>query len=322
MPNLSGHLWTIGAFSRRGLDTAKVESEPWGTRVPDPRLGSVSLTGRLHRGVSDRLLVLVHGLGGSAESPYLLQSAAAATERGWSALRINLRGSDGSGEDYYHAGLSGDLHAVLASADLHGFAHIALLGFSLGGHMALRAATDAALDPRVRAVAAVSAPLSLEECCQTIDLPSRWPYRRYMLSRLVDLYSAVAERREVPAPLDQVRKIRLFRDFDDQVVAPRFGFASAEDYYARASVGPRLDRLRVPALYVGSRLDPMVPVVAVEPWVDRAVAGGRMFTVRWQPRGGHVAFPSDLDLGESGPPGIHPQTLAWLSRHLPPDPEG
>lgn len=318
MLNLSGHLWTIGAFSRRGLDTPEVESEPWRTRVPDPRFGSVRLTGHLHRGADDRLLILVHGLGGSAESPYLLQSAAAAVDRGWSALRINLRGSDGSGEDYYHAGLSGDLHAVLATAELDEFEDIALMGFSLGGHMALRAATEPALDSRVRAVAAISAPLSLEECCQTIDLPSRWPYRRYMLSRLVDLYTAVAARREVPTPLDQVRRIRRFRDFDDQVVAPRFGFASAEDYYARASVGPRLDRLRVPALYVGSRPDPMVPVSAVEPWVERVEVRSRMLTVHWQPRGGHVAFPADLDLGESGPQGIYAQTLAWLSGHPPP----
>ena len=311
---LASHLWTIAprlaAMARPPLPPP---GRRWRGSLHDRRLGEVELSGALSVPPGARhLLLLVHGLGGSAESPYLVKAARAAHEVGLASLRLNLRGSDRRGDDYYHAGLTEDLAAALASPDLAPFAAIALVGFSLGGHLALRYLTGQ-VEERVVAAAAVCAPLDLARGADEIDRPGRWLYRRYLLNHLFEIYERVAARREVPAPLARVRRARGLREFDGLVIAPRFGFADADDYYRRASVGPHLARLARPALLVLARHDPMVPAASVDSWL---AARPPALTVRWSERGGHVGFPADLDLGLGGPPGLLAQLLAWLRPRL------
>jgi predicted alpha/beta-fold hydrolase len=103
--------------------------------------------------------------------------------------------------------------------------------------------------------------------------------------------------------------MRTIREWDDRVVAPRHGFADAADYYARASVAPRLPDLRVPALLISSERDPMVPARAVRAGLARPAP--RLETA-WVPAGGHVAFPRGLDLGFGGERGVNAQVVSWF----------
>ncbi|MFP3940952.1 MAG: YheT family hydrolase [Thermoanaerobaculia bacterium] len=309
---LSGHLRTVGWRLVRGLGAASIDgAEPWSTEVDDPDLGPVRLSGWLHHRPGARdLLVVVHGLGGCSESSYAVRAARVSEAARVACLRFNLRGADRSGEDYYHAGLTADLGAALASPELAGYRNVGLLGFSLGGHVALRYATEAP-DPRLRAVAAVCSPLDLAAGGRLIDRPAYWPYRRYLFRSLLEIYGAVARRRPVPLPVEAARRIRTFLEWDTRIVAARHGFRDAADYYRRASVGPRLERLAVPALLVAAEDDPMVPPGAVRP----VLAGRKVpLEVRWVASGGHVGFSPRLDLGMGGPPGIEAQTAAWLRR--------
>lgn len=308
---LRGHLWTLAPrLGRSFAAAASGDGAPWSAAVPDERWGSVTLSGRLqHRGGGD-LVVLVHGLGGCADGYYMLAAAAACRQLGVSCLRLSLRGADLGGEDFYHAGLTADLAAALASRAIAAYSSVYLLGFSLGGHVALRYATEGP-DHRLRAVAGVCSPLELAPAQRSIDDPRGWPYRLYLLRRLRRIYQAVAARRQLPTPLAEVLAARTIRQWDERTVAPRFGFAGADDYYQRASVGPRLRRLAVPALLVASPEDPMVPAAAVDPAARRA---GGVLDLRWLV-GGHVAFPASLDLGVAEvPAGLHTQTVGWLLR--------
>lgn len=286
-------------------------SERWSVDLDDPQVGTVRLTGRLRRASgSSTILVLVHGLGGSSESSYMLRTADAAESFGLSTLRLSLRGADGRGEDLYHGGLSGDLASVLGSPELAPYARVLLFGFSLGGHLSLRFATEAG-DPRLGAVAAACAPLDLERSVAAIDRPVGWLYRRYVLAGLSRMYAEVSARREMPLAPDAARRIRTLREWDRRTVVPRFGFAGAGDYYARASVAGRTDRLRVPALLVAAEDDPMVMPDAVHPGLGRA---SDHLCVRWVRHGGHLAFPAGLDLGEDAPRGLAGQAIGWLAR--------
>jgi uncharacterized protein len=286
-------------------------TEPWACTVADPRWGAVRLAGRLRRLPGSRALVLlVHGLGGGSDSAYVRRGAQAAEAAGLSCLRIDLRGADLSGEDFYHGGLGSDLAAALASPGLAEYESFYLLGYSLGGHLALRHAADGA-HPRLRAVAAICAPLELEPAQRAIDRPGRWPYRSYLLRRLKKAAVAIARRRPLPAPLATVMAARTLWQWDASTVVPRFGFADVEDYYRQASVGPLLPRLTLPALLVACPEDPMVPYAAVAPAARRA---GDALEVRWIDHGGHPGFPRALDLGVDAPPGIAAQVLGWLLR--------
>jgi predicted alpha/beta-fold hydrolase len=262
------------------------------------------------RGGSE-LVVLVHGLGGTVGSHYMLRGARAARAAGLSCLRLNLRGADCSGEDFYHAGLTADLHAALASPDLRRYRRIYLLGYSLGGHLVLRYATEAG-DPRVVAAAAVCSPLDLGRAQEAIDAPGIWLYRRYLISNLTQVYAAVAARRPMPLAVSAVAKMRRLRDFDEHVVAPRHGFTGAADYYARASVAPLLGALRLPSLLVNAVGDPMVRASAVRPAL--ALPAPRLH-VRWVAEGGHVGFPPGVDLALAG--SEPPEGAARVGERLP-----
>ncbi len=297
-------------FPRKGAN-GRSPSVPWSVEIADPVVGSVRLSGRL-RAIpgSSTLLVLVHGLGGSTESTSMLHAARVADDLGLSTLRLNLRGADGRGEDIYHAGLSSDLARVLVSPRLADFDQILLFGFSLGGHVSLRFATEVA-DRRLRAVAAACAPLDLDCSVAAVDRPSGWLYRRYVLAGLCAMYAEVAARRELPMTVAEARRIRTLREWDRNTVVPRFGFDSPEDYYRKAGVGSRLDRLRVPALLVAAEDDPMVPPEAVH----NGLAGApEQLSVRWVRHGGHLAFPAGLDLGQDAPAGLAGQVIGWLAR--------
>jgi uncharacterized protein len=215
---------------------------------------------------------------------------------------VNLRGCDRGGDDFYHAGLTADLHAALASEELRRYRRIYFLGYSLGGHVALRLGTEEG-DPRIAAVAAICSPLDLARSQKEIDSPALWIYRRYLLNNLVTIYSAVAARRPVPLPVEEAARIRTIREWDDRIVAPRHGFLDAGDYYAQASVAPRLPDLRVPGLLLATEHDPMVPARAVRAALESPAP---RLEVRWLAGGGHVAFPRSL--------AVDSQVLDWLRK--------
>jgi predicted alpha/beta-fold hydrolase len=308
--SVRGHFWTIAPRLRHGVrPRAAPESRPWETTVLDPVIGELPVTGLLREVPgSEDLLVVIHGLGGGIGSHYMLRAASAAEAAGISCLRLNLRGCDRRSGDFYHAGLTADLHAALASGELSSYRRLYALGYSLGGHVALRLATEEA-DPRLAAAAAVCSPLDLALSQREIDAPSRWVYRRYLLASLNDLYAAVAARRPVPLPVEEAARLRTLREWDDRIVAPRHGFTGADDYYARASVAPRLGQLRVPALLLNSETDPMVPAHAVRATLRGRVSG---LEVRWLSAGGHVAFPRGLDAGLGNGTGVDLQVIDWL----------
>jgi len=344
--SIAGHYWTV-APRFQPLPPAP-PSRPWETTVHDPEIGPVRLTGRFteHPGARSAV-VLLHGISGNADSRYARLGAASALAAGMSCLRFNMRGSDRLGEDYYHAGLTADLPAALDSRELAACERVHLLGYSLGGHVALRFAAEcgAGRHPRAAArlgaVAAVCSPLDLKAGQLAIDRPVAALYRRYAFRGLKEIFAAVAERRPVPLPAAEARRIVRLWDWDERVVAPRWGFAGADDYYARASVAPLLPRLAVPALLVAAADDPMVPASVLRPVLAAVTAPA--LTVRWLAGAGHLGFPPGLSLdgrrsgrkrarvGEAGwseaeEADLDAQIVAWLAgaaeRGLAPAAEG
>lgn len=306
-----GHCSTVAPFLWRKLrPLAQPPTAPWSVPWQDPAIGDLRLTGRLRALEGPELLVVVHGLGGSAASGYMPLALAAADRAGVSCLLVSLRGADLSGEDYGHAGLTADLEAVFTSPVLAAYQNVYLLGYSMGGHLALSYAAGQP-DPRLRGVVAVSSPLDLDASATAFDRRRSAVYRGHVLSSLKAMYRACHRRRGGPATLEDVRRIGKIRDWDERIVAPRFGFAGARDYYARASVAHRLGQIGIRSLYIGAVDDPMVPAATVQ--YALAHASGEL-EVRWVSQGGHLGFSAHTSLGLPGPLGLEHQALSWLRR--------
>ena len=233
-------------------------------------------------------VILVPGLTGCEASRHVLQSTGALLADGAAVLRLNLRGSPPGrslARGHYHMDRVRDLaDACLALARLDPAIRergIAILGFSLGGALALRLASSPDLPPFVRAVVAVSAPVDLAAAADRIARPRNRVYERWLLARLREETEPLWRR--APAAVRQaLLRARHIRDFDDAFTAGQAGFRDAAGYYARCSPARAIDGLRVPTLLLHADDDPWVPppAIAARPPLEIVVTAG----------GGHVGF--------------------------------
>lgn len=297
---MHGHLWTVLPFVTGKLRPPRLSDHArWRGEVHDETHGRIELhglfAGRDHRDA----VVLVHGLGGGLDSPYMERAAAAVAQTGMGCLMLAVRGAERAGEDIYHAGQTADIDAALRSPALATYKNLYLLGFSLGGHMALRVGLEP--PPNLRAIAAVCSPLDLAKSSRAIDAPLAWVYRTHILRGLKEIYREVAARRGVPTPQARVASVRTIREWDALTVVPRYGFGTVDEYYASMSVGPRLDAVQVPAMIVHAEADPMVPTWTV---AQSLAAPPPHIEVRRLSAGGHVGFPAHVDL--------EAQILSWF----------
>ncbi len=304
-----GHFNTLRPFFERSLRPAvRPLTEPFSAEVHDPDLGPIVVSGEYLRRDTARAVIVIHGLGGSVRSGYMGLALRAADELGVSALLLNCRGSDLVAGDIYHSGLTADLRAAIESPLLSSVREIALLGYSIGGHVALCHGCEV-LDPRVTRIAAICSPLHLEISARDFDAPRINVYRGHVMDGLKEIYTAAYQRNPRGIVPHAARKISRIRDWDEAIVAPRFGFASASDYYQSQSVGPKLHRLSREALYIGATFDPMVRCDGIRPYLD----DGKVRAV-WDDRAGHLGFGPGFTLGRPGPLGLEPQVLSWLFR--------
>jgi predicted alpha/beta-fold hydrolase len=213
-------------------------------------------------------LLVVHGLGGSAESGYMRRTAACALARGWVVARLNLRNCGGTeplAATLYNAGQSDDADAALSALDARGFSRpFALVGFSLGGNIVMRYAGLSGGACRADAVVGVNPPVDLSVCIDAIERPANAIYHAYFTRGLCGQLARIRKLRQVPGPKAVPRAIGGVRGFDDAFTAPDAGYASAADYYRGASAAPTLSGVRRPSLILSAEDDPFVPVSMFE----------------------------------------------------------
>ncbi len=111
-------------------------------------------------------LVLCHGFPSGADgavtaaATYPEMADHLSKESGWVVLTFNFRGCGGSQGDFSIEAWLADLSAAVDHLESVGAASVWLAGSSLGGSLAV---VHGARDPRVRGVATLAAPASLEE---------------------------------------------------------------------------------------------------------------------------------------------------------------
>lgn len=201
-------------------------------------------------------VVLVHGLEGSSASGYMKSSAQAVLEAGFAAHRFNLRSCGGApAKTGYHSGLTSDLLAFLRLVRAEARAPIFLVGFSLGGNVALKLAGELGGMGRewLNGVCAVSTPIDLAASVRCLEDPGNFIYQRRFVRRLK------RKIRRLSPEIQGLNSIRTVRDFDDRITAPAFGFRDAAHYYTTQSCWQFFDEIRVPALLIQAKDDPVVP---------------------------------------------------------------
>ncbi len=249
------------------------------------------------------VVLLVHGLGGSAESVYMRASAAGLLAAGFNVARVDLRSagqSKATTRHTYHAGKTDDLRAVLASlaeqteaVGKDGQPALYVMGFSLGGAMTLKLLGEPYEGLPIAGGVAVSAPLDLAVGSTHLSNSLFGVYEKAIVRTL---------RRDAMAPAPDgssrltaaeeagVERARTLPEFDDVITAPRHGWRDAGEYYEVNSAAPYLPRITVPTLVIHALDDPMI---APSPYLhtDWGALARRGYVERAITRhGGHVGF--------------------------------
>lgn len=237
-------------------------------------------------------VLALHGLEGSSQAHYICGLSDKAWAAGFNVVRLNQRNCGGTehlSSTLYHSGLTHDAAVVMHELAHEGCGEIAVVGYSLGGNLALKLAGDygRGAPPYLKSVVAVSPVMDLPRCVDALERRSnalyQWNFVRNLKARMRRKIAAFPDR----FSSEPLARVRTVRDFDEYYTAPHFGFKDATDYYYRAAALRVVDRIDVPALIVAAADDPFVPP---ESFAHPALAGNRNVTVLLSPHGGHCAF--------------------------------
>ncbi len=285
------HLQTLGGRLLRGRDPAPLHAE----RIELPDGDFVDLEElRIPTSAAAPIVLLLHGLEGSARANYIVSVSRELTRVGLRAVRMNFRACSGEMNRLprmYHAGDTEDIDFVVRHLRArHPKRPIGMIGFSLGGNMLLNYLAERGEQARedVSAAAVVSVPFDLVSGTRRMEAGG--------MSRLYTEYFLRKFRRKLRAKraqlldhcdVDAAIAARSLREFDELVTARLHGFQGAWEYYERSSSAEALAEVRVPTLVLHALDDPFLPTEAIpadtirdNPWLVDGVL----------PTGGHVGF--------------------------------
>ncbi|TWC16603.1 hypothetical protein FBY06_11998 [Pseudomonas sp. SJZ085] len=245
------------------------------------------------------LVLVLHGLTGSSNSPYVAGLQQALGHQGWASVALNWRGCSGEPNllpRSYHSGVSEDLAATITHLQTRRpLAPLFAVGYSLGGNVLLKHLGETGSASQLLGAVAVSVPFRLDQCADRIGQGFSRFYQAHFMRELV-AYVRNKQRRfkhdgrheglATLAALGPLENMRTFWDFDGRVTAPLHGFSDASDYYRRASSRYYMSEINTPTLVIQAADDPFVfPHSLPEPHELSACT-----QLELHAQGGHVGF--------------------------------
>lgn len=233
-----------------------------------------------------RLAILIHGWEGSAESTYLQRMAYRLYSEGISVYCLNLRDHGDShhlNEDLFHSCRLEEVVAAIEQLSQR-FTNkkIYLIGFSLGGNFAVRAAADDKLN--LAGVYAVSPPVNPENSMLSIEKSKL--YGPYFLRK----WKRSLTKKESHFPHlfagTEWQKLNSLQQLTETLVLKHTEFSSIHDYFLGYSLTPEIiKKINNPTQIITAWDDPVIPFADFST-IDR-LANIKLITT---PQGGHCGF--------------------------------
>ncbi len=253
-------------------------------------------------------VVLVHGLEGSGQSGYMRSLSQAGLEADYAMHRFHMRSCGGMAHvcrTLYHAGQTSDLLEVLRQFETAARTPVHLIGFSLGGNVALKLAGELgeSASRYLASVCAVSTPIDLDASTRRINRIDNRVYERRFVRRMQErlLQTGLYTRSELAG-------LRSIYTLDEKITAPFFGFQGARHYYSTQSAIRFLDSIRVPTMVLQAMDDTFIPF---EIFRHPSFHSNPYLQLVATERGGHLGFIA------RGRPRfwLDGQLLDWIGRH-------
>jgi predicted alpha/beta-fold hydrolase len=227
----------------------------------------IRLQGFLSRqsGVSQGLVVLLHGWEGSVNSNYVLANSARLFREGFDVFRLNFRDHGDTHhlnhEIFHSCRLDEVIHALVDLQKRLNARRWLLAGYSLGGNFSMRVALRAqAAGLDIAHIVAVCPVINPLNAMLAMEQGSRF-YERYFERKWSR--SLLIKKKAFPELYGKEtwHDIRGLRERTHYLATRHAGFQSAEEYFEGYSIADdRLTPLSVPSTILTSADDPVVPV--------------------------------------------------------------
>ena len=243
-------------------------------------------------GKSGKVLILLHGLEGNAQRPYMLGMAQYFNQNGWDVAAINFRGCSGEINRLYrsyNAGASEDLVQVVSHIlSKNRYNNLALNGFSLGGNLMLKYLGEGnKLPVQLKAAVAISTPCDLHLSLKKLE---KYQNRIYS-GRFVKKLKQQLYHREVHFPDDlekhQIASCKSLFAIDELYTSRAHGYKNALDYYEKSSSLQFLDKISIPTLLINAKNDGFLSENSSPLEIARSNPN---FHLEMPDYGGHVGF--------------------------------
>ncbi|KAG2446075.1 hypothetical protein HXX76_000675 [Chlamydomonas incerta] len=171
-----------------------------------------------------------------------------------------------------------------------------LVGFSAGSNLTVQYCGAVNTYPRNPFLAAVSISNAHNLMKATRLLKARplsdalmTAFLQEKLTEGLDDIRVMAERHGVQLDFRRLLSTRHFREFEELLICPIYGYASLDDYYREVSSGKDFENVRIPLLSLANLDDPIIHQSMTEVAVEAARRNPHVISVVTQ-RGGHLGW--------------------------------
>ena len=246
---------------------------------------------------SDTVVLALHGLEGSSQSKYIISVLNYLNTQNIDGAALNFRGCSGQDNNKpysYHSGKTDDVDlAITYLLSQNKYRNIFLLGYSMGGNVALKyMGTFKNMPVEIKGAMAISVPCDLEGSAIKLESFNNILYQNMFLKTLKEK-SLLKLRRFPEANLNNeaIENAKTFKDFDNTVTAPLFGYKNAEDYWEKNSSKQFIPEISIPTLLINA-LDDSFLSESCFPFTE--AENHKKVYFETPKYGGHVGFNSTL----------------------------
>ncbi len=243
------------------------------------------------RNENKRLMVLSHGLEGSADRHYIKRPAHFFSERGWDILAWNNRSCSGEMNRlprFYHHGATEDIAAVIDRGLAEEYDEIVLMGYSMGAGMQQKYLGERKPDNRIKGAISFSVPCNVQNSAEMLKIGANRIYENRFISKLKQKIVEKSKQINVPVDLDVIKKVKNFKEFDEAfTLKVHTEYKDANDFYSRITSDQFLPNIKIPLLIVNALNDPMLgePCYPIE-----LAKQSENIYLEMPEKGGHVGF--------------------------------
>lgn len=235
---------------------------------------------------------LVHGLEGSSEARYMVQTAYKLNQEGYTVVRINLRNCGGTeklSQSLYNAGMSDDLDAIIKFYQKYKWDEFFLIGFSLGANLVGKYTGEKgnAIDGKIKKVILISPPLDLGKTLVKMSRGFSQVYNSHFTKLLKAKYNRKCAYHPHVFDKKILNRIKNLLDFDNLITGPYFGFKNAQEYYDWGSSIKYIQNSQVPVYILQAMDDPIVDASDHQELLKKDNKNLRIILTE---KGGHVGF--------------------------------